>query len=212
MCVCELCDIRYTRYWSITDSCINLRQTHCDPSLGPGPPRTTDHSHTDHKPVVYKPFVNTNAVFIMVKGTLVAIFILIIDFTCGSSAAVSEPASANSTGNDVTTGPDVVTDEPEAKPNPLLAMLLAVSRNPMYKFGMALHAYYLPVLVIVGFTGNALSLAVMTRPHNKKISCCVYMASLAVADNINLFIAIYYWGLTVLPAPVGRKIYQYVHI
>ena len=31
--------------------------------------------------------------------------------------------------------------------------------------------------------GNTLSFLVMVQPHNRHISCCVYMAALAVSDN-----------------------------
>ena len=98
------------------------------------------------------------------------------------------------------------TAEPtEVIPQPV-PFLLVVSRHIMYKVGVAIHRYYLPVIVVLGIVGNSLSLAVMTRPHNRQISCCLYMSALAVSDNINLFIGGYYWSVTDAPPPVGRKI------
>ena len=56
-----------------------------------------------------------------------------------------------------------------------MGLVMAASRFTTFKMGMALHRYYLPSIVIIGFIGNFLSLAVMLKPHNRQISCCVYM-------------------------------------
>ena len=88
------------------------------------------------------------------------------------------------------------------------SMILAASRLAMFKVGMAIHRYYLPVVVIIGFVGNFLSLAVMLRPHNRRISCCVYMAALAVTDSCSLFVGAYYWFCTDSPPPLGRPLVE----
>ena len=75
----------------------------------------------------------------------------------------------------------------------------------MYKLGVGIHTYYLPVVVIVGLVGNILSLSVMMQPHNRRISCCVYMGALAVIDTCLLYIAIHYWMVT---GPV-RTMYEW---
>ena len=101
-----------------------------------------------------------------------------------------------------TTGSDLVT----LYTTPEESLGQAVSKFMMFKVGVAIHRYYLPVLVVLGFIGNCLSLAVMTRSHNRQISCCVYMGALAVSDNVNLLIGAYYWSLTEGPHPIGRPI------
>lgn len=46
------------------------------------------------------------------------------------------------------------------------------------------------------FTGNSISLAVMLQPQNRRISCCVYMAGLAITDNGSLIVMSAYWIIT----------------
>ena len=65
-----------------------------------------------------------------------------------------------------------------------------------YKAGQGIHTYWLPIVIPAGLIGNTLSFLVMMRPHNRKISCCVYMAGLAIADNAMLVNAAYYWYVT----------------
>ena len=65
-----------------------------------------------------------------------------------------------------------------------------------YKVGRGIQTYWLPIIIPLGIIGNTLSFLVMMRPHNRKVSCCVYMASLAVADNVMLINAGYYWYIT----------------
>ena len=71
-----------------------------------------------------------------------------------------------------------------------------------YQIGAYMHVYYFPVLVPLGMVGNSLSAFVMARPHNRKISFCIYMFILGISDNCMLFIAGYYWVMTV---PLGGK-------
>jgi len=63
----------------------------------------------------------------------------------------------------------------------------------MYHIGQGIQEYLVPVLVLVGWVGNTLSCIVMLKPHNRHISCCVYMAVLAVSDNICLYVALHTW-------------------
>ena len=65
-----------------------------------------------------------------------------------------------------------------------------------YKVGRDIQTYWLPIIIPIGLIGNTLSFLVMMRPHNRKVSCCVYMAALAVADNVMLINAGYYWYVT----------------
>ena len=66
----------------------------------------------------------------------------------------------------------------------------------LYRAGVGIHTYWLPVLVPVGFVGNILSILVMTSNQNIKISCCVYMSILAIVDNIMLCLATNFWFVT----------------
>ena len=86
----------------------------------------------------------------------------------------------------------------------IMLLVMAVSKYTTFKIGMALHRYYLPVVVVTGLVGNILSLAVMVKSHNRRISCCVYMAALAVTDSCSLLMGGYYWLCTDAPPPVGR--------
>ena len=63
----------------------------------------------------------------------------------------------------------------------------------LYKVGAGLQTYYLPVVCAIGFIGNTISLIVLLQPHNKRLSCCLYLAGLAVNDNFIICIAIHYW-------------------
>ena len=63
----------------------------------------------------------------------------------------------------------------------------------LYKMGSGLQMYYLPVACVIGFVGNAISLVVLLQPHNKRLSCCLYLAGLAVNDNCIIYIAMHYW-------------------
>ena len=64
-----------------------------------------------------------------------------------------------------------------------------------FRIAQKLRLYWLPVIVILGLPGNAMAFFVMLRPHNRRISCCVYMAALAVTDSILLLIVAEYWTL-----------------
>lgn len=59
-----------------------------------------------------------------------------------------------------------------------------------YQVGEYIQTVYLPIVVILGCIGNTLSLLVMANRTNRKMSCCVYFAALAISDNIALA-----WGL-----------------
>ena len=65
-----------------------------------------------------------------------------------------------------------------------------------FKIGVGIQRYVLPVVILLGVFGNTLSMIVMFQPHNRRISCCVYMGLLAISDNVNLIVLIYYWTQT----------------
>ncbi len=74
-----------------------------------------------------------------------------------------------------------------------VALLLNARQLMAFKIGIAIQVYGLPIIVIVGCIGNLLSFIVMWQKHNRIISCCIYMAALALCDNVFLLIGGYYW-------------------
>lgn len=76
----------------------------------------------------------------------------------------------------------------------------------IYKIGFGLHIYFLPILVLVGLVGNTLSFIIMVKPTNRRLSCCVYMAVLAVSDNVALFIMGYYWTKPTFEIPIFHQL------
>ena len=87
-----------------------------------------------------------------------------------------------------------------------LSLLAEASQMWTFKVGMAVQRYYFPCIIAIGLVGNFLAFAVMVQKHNRRISCCVYMAALALSDNANLVIAAIYWGHTDAPPPAARPI------
>ena len=77
----------------------------------------------------------------------------------------------------------------------------------LYKVGNGINKYYLPIVAVVGSIGNTLSLMVVLQKHNRRISCCVYMAFLAVSDQCMMAYAWYYWVDSV-PAPRVHSDYE----
>ena len=54
----------------------------------------------------------------------------------------------------------------------------------IFKIANFINAYWFPVLVPIGLIGNTLSLLVMLKPNNRKMSTCIYMAAISINDNI----------------------------
>lgn len=81
------------------------------------------------------------------------------------------------------------------------------SKYLQFKIGRAIQRYYLPIIVPIGFIGNCLSLMVMFRRHNRRVSCCVYMIALAISDNMMLFSGVYLWAIAEV-APRNWNLYE----
>ena len=58
----------------------------------------------------------------------------------------------------------------------------------IFKIANFISTYWFPVLVPVGLVGNTLSLLVMTKSNNRKMSTCIYMAAISINDNIMMCI------------------------
>ena len=66
-----------------------------------------------------------------------------------------------------------------------------------YKIASYINDYWFPILVPIGLVGNTLSFLVMTKPNNKKVSTCIYMAAISINDNLMMFLALYDWLVVV---------------
>ena len=68
-----------------------------------------------------------------------------------------------------------------------------VESYTIFKIANFIIMYWLPVLIPIGLIGNVLSFLVMTKPNNRKMSTCVYMASLSINDNILMLLCLHYY-------------------
>ena len=71
-----------------------------------------------------------------------------------------------------------------------------------FHFAMAVNKYWLIIMVILGLPGNTLSLLIMLQKHNRTFTTCLYLAALAISDNIVLILGAHFWVATVI---VGKK-------
>ena len=53
-----------------------------------------------------------------------------------------------------------------------------------FKIASFIDTYWFFVLVPIGLVGNTLSFLVMIRPNNRKMSTCIYMATISITDNL----------------------------
>ena len=54
--------------------------------------------------------------------------------------------------------------------------------------------YFVPIVIIIGIVGNTLSFIVFVFTHLKRNSCHIYLASLALSDNLFLFCVFISWS------------------
>ena len=80
--------------------------------------------------------------------------------------------------------------------------VLLAANYMTYRIATATHVYFLPVIVFIGLIGNSLSFLIMLKPHNRRISCCNYIAGLAVSDNLMLLNALDYWTISLKNRPL----------
>ena len=67
-----------------------------------------------------------------------------------------------------------------------------------FDFAMAVNKYWLIIMVLLGFPGNTLSLIIMLQKHNCNFTTCLYLAALAVSDNIVLIHGAHFWTATAI--------------
>ena len=70
-----------------------------------------------------------------------------------------------------------------------------------YWAGWYIHLIWLPIIIPVGIIGNLLSFIVMMQRQNRRVSCCLYMAALAVSDSVALFRKGYEWLIYMFGKP-----------
>ena len=68
-----------------------------------------------------------------------------------------------------------------------------VESYTIFKIANFIIMYWLPVLIPIRLIGNVLSFLVMTKPNNRKMSTCVYMAALSINDNILMLLCLHYY-------------------
>ena len=71
----------------------------------------------------------------------------------------------------------------------------------LFKVVYNLNLYFIPVIIILGFIGNALSMIVFLCTYLKRLSLSVYLAALAASDTIFLLTLCMHW-LEYVNAPV----------
>ena len=64
-----------------------------------------------------------------------------------------------------------------------------------YKVASFFKQYWFTLLVPIGLIGNTLSFLVMTKPNNRRVSTCIYMAAISVNDNLMMCLALDTWLL-----------------
>ena len=74
-----------------------------------------------------------------------------------------------------------------------------------FKIASFIDKYWFPVLIPVGVVGNILSFLVMRKQNNRKMSTCIYMATISINDNLMMiatfsdmlvtFLKIHQWNL-----------------
>ena len=71
----------------------------------------------------------------------------------------------------------------------------------LYWAGWYIHLIWLPIIVPIGMIGNLLSFLIMMQRKNRRISCCLYMAALAICDSVALFRKGYEWLIFMFGKP-----------
>ncbi|KAK7104104.1 hypothetical protein V1264_018873 [Littorina saxatilis] len=73
------------------------------------------------------------------------------------------------------------------------------------KVGVWLRLGLLPLILLAGFLGNGLTMALMLRPNMRRHSYSPYLIALAVSDSVALFVRLIFW-LNLLAISLGRQV------
>ena len=146
---------------------------------------------------------NKNTVRYTLKETLQKITSF-VKVTMDKQMSVLTPI-LNQINESVNTSQPTATEANLTMLDPATVFLYLASQTTSFKIGDGIALYYTPIVVIIGLVGNSISLKVMTMKHNRRISCCVYMAAVAVVDNGMLLIATSHWVIgTLIYVPAGN--------
>ena len=67
-----------------------------------------------------------------------------------------------------------------------------------FKVANFINMYWYPILVPIGLVGNTLSLLVMMKPNNRKMSTCIYMAAISINDNLMMYVCFHVFLVSAL--------------
>ena len=79
-----------------------------------------------------------------------------------------------------------------AKENTEITFMDQVENYTTFIIASFIDKYWFPVLLPIGFLGNTLSFIVMTKPNNRKMSTCIYMAAISINDNLMMCLLSYH--------------------
>ena len=60
-----------------------------------------------------------------------------------------------------------------------------------FKVADFVNTFWFPVLIPIGLVGNMLSFLVMIKQNNRKMSTCIYMASISINDNFVMYVCLH---------------------
>ena len=67
-----------------------------------------------------------------------------------------------------------------------------------YRVGIAINYYLSPFIAIPGLVGNILAMIIMLQRHNRRLSCCVYLAGLTLCDTVTVMFSFMLWYITAI--------------
>ena len=68
----------------------------------------------------------------------------------------------------------------------------------MFKVANFISNYWFYIIIPIGIVGNTLSFIVMTKPNNRKMSTCIYMAAISINDNIMMCVCLHIFLINVI--------------
>ena len=79
----------------------------------------------------------------------------------------------------------------------ILKLMQEAKTQLTYKVATFISIYWFPILLPIGFVGNILSFIVMIKSNNRKMSTCIYMATISVNDSAMVAVAFHLWLMSV---------------